>query len=120
MKQGLTDLQYEQLAKEAFTKLMSSIPFVSDIEIIKTGLQRGFGDFRAVVHFTDSKAVQDFYVEVKSNGEKRYANIFCMEAKQHIDDLCYLFMAPYVSESTSEYLRENNLSFLDLRSYNFY
>ncbi|MBR6934488.1 MAG: hypothetical protein IKH41_03295 [Clostridia bacterium] len=114
MKQGLTDLQYEQLAKEAFTKLMSSIPFVSDIEIIKTGLQRGFGDFRAVVHFTDSKAVQDFYVEVKSNGEKRYANIFCMEAKQHIDDLCYLFMAPYVSESTSEYLRENNLSFLDL------
>ena len=43
MKHSLTDLQCEQLAKEAFTKLISSIPFVTDIEITNTGLQRGFG-----------------------------------------------------------------------------
>lgn len=114
MKQSLTDLQYVQLAKEAFAKLIGSIPFVSDIEITNTGLQRGFGNFRAVVHFSDSNSTQVFYAMVRSNGEKRFANIFCMEAKQHNDDACYLFIAPYVSESTSEYLRENNLSFLDL------
>ncbi len=114
MKRNLTELQYVQLAKEAFTKLFCGIPFVSDVEITNTGLQRGFGEFHAVVHFSDSNVIQDFYVDVKSNGEKRFANFFCMEAKQHNDDACYLFMAPYVSESTSEYLKENGLSFLDL------
>ena len=114
MKQDLTELQYVQLAKEVFIKLISDIPFVSDVEITNTGLQCGFGDFHASVHFSDSSIIQDFCVEVRSNGEKRFANIFCMEAKQHNDDACYLFMAPYVSETTSEYLRENNLSFLDL------
>ena len=114
MKPDWMESQYVQIAKEIFTKVFSSIPFVSNIEIINTGLQRGFGDFHAVVHFTDSDSVQDFYAEVRSNGEKRFAAIFCMEAKQHVDDACYMFMAPYISESTSEYLRKNNMSFLDL------
>lgn len=114
MKLNLTKLQYLQLAKEAFTNLINSVPFVSDIEITDTGLQQGFGDFHAVVHFSDSNTVQDFYVEVRPNGEKRFANMFSMEAKLHTDGACYLFMAPYVSESTAEFLKENNLSFLDL------
>lgn len=114
MKPKLTEAQYVQLAKEAFTELINGIPFVSDIEIINTGIKRGFGDFRAIVHFEDTSDVQDFFVEVKSNGEKRFANHFLIEVKQHKDNACYLFAAPYVSEATAEFLRENQLSFLDL------
>lgn len=67
MKQNLMETQYEQLAKEQFCKVMNAIPFVSDIEIIPTGLQRGFGDFHAIVHFTDQEEPIRFCIEVKSN-----------------------------------------------------
>ena len=43
MKQSFVENQYIQLAKEQFCQIMKTVPFVSDIEIISTGLQSGFG-----------------------------------------------------------------------------
>jgi len=114
MKQNLTENQYLQLAKEQFCQIMKTVPFVSDIEIVNTGLQRGFGDFHAIVHYSDNNETQRFCVEVKSNGEKRFVNMFMMLASQHHDDSCYVFMAPYISEASAESIYESNLSYIDL------
>lgn len=114
MKQNLMEAQYEQLAKEQFCKIMNAIPFVSDIEIIPAGLQRGFGDFHAIVHFTDQEEPIRFCVEVKSNGEKRFVNMFMVLAGQHNDDACYVFMAPYISDESAEVMKEGKYSYMDL------
>ena len=114
MKRRLSELQYIQLAKERFTELFCKIPFVSDIEILNTDVQRGFGDFHATVHFTDDEQIQNFYVEVKSSGEKRFAKLFQTEAKRHRDAGCYVFMAPYISDASAQMIQDYGLSFMDL------
>lgn len=114
MKQNLIETQYEQLAKEQFCKIMNDIPFVSDIEIVPTGLQRGFGDFHAIVHFTDQEEPIRFCIEVKSNGEKRFVNLFMLTAGQYKDDACYVFMAPYISEESATAMKEGKYSYMDL------
>ena len=65
MKNNYTESQYIQLAREQFCKTFNEIPFVSDIEIIATGLQREFGDFHAIVYFEDGEKPVHFWVEVK-------------------------------------------------------
>ncbi len=114
MKYNYSENQYIQLAKEQFCQLINTVPFVSDIEIIDTGLQRGFGDFHAIVHYTDTEKVQRFCVEVKSNGEKRFVNLFMLMASQHHDDACYVFIAPYISDASAESIIKNHYSFMDL------
>ncbi|MBE6815902.1 MAG: hypothetical protein E7522_10715 [Ruminococcaceae bacterium] len=114
MKQNFWENQYIQTAKEQFCKIINEVPFVSDIEIINTGLQRGFGDFHAIVHFSDNDSIQRFCVKVSPNGERRFTKIFIMEANQHKDEHCYVFMAPYVSTASAESLYNNKLSYIDL------
>ena len=114
MKQNLTENQYLQLAKEQFCQIMKTVPFVSDIEIISAGFQCGFGDFHAIVYYSDNNETQRFCVEVKSNGEKRFVNMFMMAASQYHDDSCYVFMAPYISEVSAKSIYENKLSYIDL------
>lgn len=114
MKQNLMETQYEQLAKEQFGKTINDIPFVSDIEIITTDSQKGFGDFHAIVHFIDQESPMHFWIEVKSNGEKRFANMFMQIAKQHKDEDCYVFMAPYISEESAKAMRDEKYSYMDL------
>lgn len=114
MKLDYTGSQYVQLAKEQFCKIMSGIPFVSDVEIVSTGLGRGFGEFYADVHYEDIEETQRFCVDVKAIGEKRFVSTFIMMASQYNDDACYVFMAPYISEASAERLISNNYSFIDL------
>lgn len=114
MKVNYMETQYLQLAREQFCKTFAEIPFVSDIEIIPTGLQRGFGDFHAIVHFEDTEHPSHFWVEVRSNGERRYVNQFMLTASQYDNDDCYVFMAPYFSEESAETMKNRNYSYMDL------
>lgn len=114
MKQNLTAVQYEQLAKEQFCKTINMIPFVSDVQIVSTGGEREFGDFHAIVHFMDQEQPMHFWIEVKSNGEKRFVNMFMRIASQYEKKDCYIFMAPYISEKSSEAMRNENYSYMDL------
>ena len=114
MKQNFVENQDVQLAKEQFCQIMKTVPFVSDVEIIPTGFQRRFGDFHAIVHYSDNNESQRFCVEVKVNGEKRFVNMFMMMASQYKDDSCYVFMAPYISETSANDLFKNNYSYIDL------
>lgn len=114
MKIKLSKLEYEQLAIEKFRKTIEDIPYVLRVEISLVGFQHGFGDFRAIVAFKDNREPAVFAVDVKSNGEKRFANQFIKMASQHNDDVCYVFMAPYISESSAEIISQNNYSYMDL------
>lgn len=113
MKQNLMETQYKQLAKEQFCKTINDIPFVSDIEILSTGLQR-FGDFQAIVHFVDQDSPMHFLIEVKSNGEKRFVNRFMEEAARQDKENCVVFMAPYISEESAGAMKEGKYSYMDL------
>lgn len=114
MKYNYTESQYEQLAREQFCRVFDAIPFVSDIEIISTGFQRGFGDFHAIVHFEDNEKPSHFWIEVKAKGERRYVNDFMRMASQYNNDDCYVFMAPYFSEESAEIMKNQKYSYMDL------
>lgn len=114
MKCNFTENQYEQLAREQFCKTLYAIPFVSDIEIVPADSQRGFGDFYAIVHFTDQKESIRFCVEVKANGEKRFVNMFIDRTSQYSDEICNVFMAPYFSAESAEVMKNQKCSYMDL------
>ena len=110
----LSEMEYTQLAIEKFTKIIKGIPFVAEVKISLSGLQKGFGDFDAEVSFVDDRNPIHFAVEVNANGEKRFANLFVKMASQYNDDRCYMFMAPYISERSAETILQNNFSYMDL------
>ncbi len=114
MKLNYTEKQYVQLAKEKFCQILKEVPFVSDIEIISTGLQRGFGDFHAVIYFADNEETIKFCIEVEPRGERRFVNKFMLMASQHVDGSFYMFMAPYISEASAEAMREKKYGYMDL------
>lgn len=117
MKLNYTLSQYIELAKEEFCKIIKEISFVSDIEIVNSGFQSGFGDFKAVVHYDDGYDSQIFNIEVKSNGEKRFADRFIQMADQHRENnnhVCYVFAAPYISEASGKSISGKGLSYMDL------
>lgn len=103
-----------QIAKEQFCQVVKEVPMISDIEIVPTGLQRGFGDFCAILHFTDSEETMKFCIEVEARGERRFVNAFMLMASQYADDSFYILMAPYISESSAEALREKKYGYMDL------
>ena len=51
MKQNLSQIQYEQLAREQFCNRLKEIPFVSDIEVFLEKKNAPLGDFKAKVYF---------------------------------------------------------------------
>lgn len=114
MKQNLMETQYRQLAKERFCKIMNDIPFVSDTEILSTDQQKAGGDFQAIVHFTDQESPMYFLIKVKSNGEKRFVNMFMQEAAGYHKETCLVFMAPYISEESAEAMKAGKCSYMDL------
>ena len=114
MKQNLTLQQYKQLAREVFSKTMSAISFVSDVELTTVKFGAEIGDFQAIVHFTDNESPICFCIEVKSNGEKRFVNQFIQKATKAIGKDCFVFMAPYISEESANAMRKENCSYMDL------
>lgn len=111
---SVNDKQLLQIAINKLKQVLSDIPFVSGVEINLTGLQRGFGDFHAIVSFSDNRTPLKIAVEVRTNGEKRFVNMFLLMASQHCDDVCYMFMAPYISESSAETIKNKRFSYMDL------
>ena len=114
MKHNMTAAQYEQLAKEMFCKTMKENPFVSDLEVLPVRAKDELVDFDVIVHFTDHEKPLHFWIEVKSNGEKRFANLFMERVKQRQDDRCYVFMAPYISEESARSMKNGKYNYMDL------
>ena len=98
-----------QIAKEQFCQVVKEVPMISDIEIVPTGLQRGFGDFVRFFISQTVKKTMKFCIEVEARGERRFVNAFMLMASQYADDSFYILMAPYISESSAEALREKKI-----------
>ena len=98
MKQNLSQIQYEQLAREQFCNRLKEIPFVSDIEVFLEKKNAPLGDFKAKVYLEDSDEPLLFVIEVRSNGEKRFVNHFMEIVMRQDDKTHYIFMAPYISD----------------------
>ena len=78
MKKQFIGLQYEQLAKKQFCKIIKKVPFVSDIIIINDKTQNASYDFCCAVYFEGEARPIEFYIIVKSNGERRFVNSFAI------------------------------------------
>ncbi len=99
---------------EKFSQVLSAVPTVSHIEITLTDGRSSHNDFFATVHFKDNQLPQRFGVEVRSNGELRYVNRFVQDALLYQDNVCYVFMAPYISEQSADMIRSKNFGYMDL------
>lgn len=113
MKRQLTGLQYVQLAKEQFCKIIRMIPFVSDIKIINNEMQKRIYDFCMAVYLEGEAEPIEFCIDVKSNGERRYVNSFMDMTKQH-KGTNFVFMAPYISDESAKVMIEQKYSYMDL------
>ena len=58
MKQNLSQIQYEQLAREQFCNRLKEIPFVSDIEVLLEKKNAPLGDFKAKVYLEEKEKCQ--------------------------------------------------------------
>lgn len=114
MKLNYTEQQLVQLAQEQFRQIMADIPFVSEVFFMAPVDNLPAWDLRAVVQFTDSDTELKFNIDVHFNGEKRFVNRFIQRASQYEEDVCCLFVAPYISEESAKLLYDNYCSFLDL------
>lgn len=113
MKKQFIGLQYEQLAKEQFCKIIKKVPFVSDIIIINDKTQNASYDFCCAVYFEGEARPIEFYIIVKSNGERRFVNSFIDISKQN-NGTSFVFMAPYISEESANIMHEQKCSYMDL------
>ena len=114
MKQNLSQIQYEQLAREQFCNRLKEIPFVSDIEVFLEKKNAPLWDFKAKVYLEDSDEPLLFVIEVRSNGEKRFVNHFMEIVMRQDDKTHYIFMAPYISEQSARAMKEEKCSYMDL------
>lgn len=116
MKQALSIKQYVQLAIDQFCRVINQVPFISDTEVQTNDHQSSIKspDFSVYAHIQQREETIKFNIEVKSNGERRFARAFAdLVAKQHAN-LNWVFMAPYISAETGDFLKAQNLNYMDL------
>lgn len=116
MKQVFTENEYELMAREQLIEKIKLLPFVSDIESEVSDYH--YYDFILKINYIDNTFVK-IIAEVKSKGEKRFAKDFVnrMESyktKEYYKTEFYIFVAPYITEETGNFLFENGISYMDL------
>ena len=112
LKPAYTESQMIAIAEEQFCRAVNSIPDVADIEkrLCHAAL---FFDIAFLVHFSDGSEIH-FALDVKMNGERRYAREFINKCNANKDDSHYVFVAPYISKESGKLIFENGLSYMDL------
>ena len=116
MKQSLSEKQYIQLAIDQFCRVINQAPFISDTEVqTNDHLSSSTSpDFSVYAHIQQRGETIKFNIEVKSSGEKRFARAFADLVAMQNAKSNWVFMAPYISAETGEFLKAQNLNFMDL------
>lgn len=113
MKQTYTEQQYAFIAKEKLYQLFQSVRSVISIDLQEsTKTERYISDFSIKLHTQYEKIV--LFVEVKSNGEKRFIVDFINRVQNAFINNNMLLVAPYFSEESMRFLKENKINFMDL------
>ena len=102
-------------AETAIVSFLKKIPFVSILEI-KSIDKKGEESVDFSVNISIDGRVRTLYVEVKSNGQPKFAresvNVLLRVCGQKVNSYG-IFCAPYISSESSEICRCNNVGYLD-------
>lgn len=113
MKQAFTEQQYEFIAKEKLYQLFQSVQNVISVDFKETRqTERYISDFNVKLCTQYENIV--LFVEVKSNGEKRFIVDFVNRLRNAYINNNILLVAPYFSEESVRFLKESNINFMDL------
>lgn len=112
LKQIYTESQMIAIAEEKFCRAVNTIPDVTDIEKLPCH-DLTFFDLAFSVHFSDGYEIR-FAIDVKMNGERRYARKFINKCSLNNDNSRCVFVAPYISKDSGKLIYENGLSYMDL------
>jgi hypothetical protein len=109
--------QIEKQTEESFYNCLEGIDFVRSIDDV-TGLYDLRTDKVFRVVFQKSKKPKYFLIEIKTNGQPRFARqavnqlliyLNCMEEESY-----GMFVAPYISSAAAEICKNNNIGYADL------
>ncbi len=102
-------------AETAIVSFLKKIPFVSILEI-KSIDKKGEESVDFSVNISIDGRVRTLYVEVKSNGQPKFAresvNVLLRVCGQKVNSYG-IFCAPYISSESSEICRCNNVGYFD-------
>jgi len=105
----LTDLGLNQLKD-----ILYNIPFVERIDA-RSNIINFPSDFEITIYLSEDREPITIYGEMKSRGERRFAEEFIQDANPYKNDSqAWLFMAPYISPQTAELLKKKGFSYMDL------
>lgn len=114
MKSNYSEIQFIQIAKERIYELFMRLPVVSRIEITRIYSQTANSDFDVLIYLRKRLAPISFAVSVRSRGERRFAVSFATTVMGNKDSINYIFVAPYISNETADYLQNNGINYMDL------
>ena len=99
-------------AKKSVKECLSDISFIKTIKSVAS-----LNDLKPdyIFHMETSLGEKKLYVEIKDNGQPRYAralieklSLFNEESEKY-----WIFVAPFISEKTGQMLRESGIGFVD-------
>jgi len=106
----------EKKAKDALSNCLQEVPFLRlDLDSPSSSQNVVQPDLFANVK-TDKCSI-DLIVEIKNNGQPRYARQAVNQLLRYLDDLpnAYgVFIAPYISPRAAQICRESNIGYIDL------
>lgn len=108
--------EIENEAREVLLKTLRDIAFV---QIDDTQPQTFFVDSEAdaIIRIKTPDGPKILVIEVKSNGQPRYAKIAAEQLERYtrrIPGSYGIFMAPYISEDSAQILEDRNIGYMDL------
>ena len=114
MKTQYTERQLIDLGLNQLKDLLYNIPFVKYIEA-RSDIINSPSDFEVMVYLSNEKEPITIYGEMKTRGERRFAEEFIQDSSPFKSELpSWLLMAPYISPQTAELLKKNGYSYMDL------
>ena len=110
--QKMKNQQFLEKANKSVKDCLSDISFIKSIRS-EASLNDSTSDY--IFHIESSLGQKKLYVEIKDNGQPRYAralveklSLFNEESENY-----WIFVAPFISEKTGQMLRESGIGFVD-------
>jgi hypothetical protein len=110
----------KEISKEALLEYIRKIPFLEVKEVVLNPTDND-GQPDLVVTLQQEGKVKFFIVEVKNNGEPRYARQAINQLLRYINSSSEygVFIAPYISPEAAEICREAGMGYVDLAGNSF-
>ena len=113
MKKKYSEKQYIQMTEQRLRSILNMIPIIKSVNLSEL-VDNNYGDLNCMVHFHKNQKPVVLQIEVKSRGERRFAEQFAENVKQYKNAGHFIFAAPYISEGTAAFLKSKQLSYMDL------